>query len=125
VKRALGNPGKRPLSRGALAVAAPCDREPANPEDVFAEFLDTARTWLADSDRTAVNLLRQALEERAALREAVLKGHGNRRELRELDKQIISQLSALGLDPTARSRLGFTEVKAASVLENLVNRKGG
>jgi hypothetical protein len=58
---------------------------------------------------------RETLEERQSLRAAVLAGHGDRKELRALDKQVIEMLSALGFDPTARSRLGLAEVKAAII----------
>jgi phage terminase small subunit len=44
--------------------------------------------------------------------------------LRDLDKQIISQLSLLGFDPAARSRLGLAEVKAQSTLEKLRQNRG-
>lgn len=42
-----------------------------------------------------------------------------RRGLRELDKQIVSNLSLLGFTPSDRSRLGVAEVKAATKLEAL------
>jgi hypothetical protein len=67
----------------------------------------------------AVSMLREALEERHDIRERVMAGSGERRELRDLDKQIISQLSALGFDPTARSRLGVAEVTRVSKLADL------
>jgi hypothetical protein len=46
-----------------------------------------------------------------------------RRGLRELDRQIISNLSLLGFTPSDRSRLGVAEVKAMSKLEELMARK--
>jgi hypothetical protein len=46
-----------------------------------------------------------------------------RRGLRELDRQIVSNLSLLGFSPADRSRLGVAEVKAASKLEELMLRK--
>jgi len=46
-----------------------------------------------------------------------------RRGLRELDRQIVSNLSLLGFSPADRSRLGVAEVKAASKLEELMQRK--
>jgi len=76
-------------------------------------------SWLATTDAMAVSMLREALEERHDIRERVMAGSGERRELRDLDKQIISQLSALGFDPTARSRLGVAEVTRVSKLADL------
>jgi hypothetical protein len=46
-----------------------------------------------------------------------------RRGLRELDRQIISNLSLLGFTPADRSKLGVAEVKAISKLEELQMRK--
>jgi hypothetical protein len=46
-----------------------------------------------------------------------------RRGLRELDRQIISNLSLLGFTPSDRSKLGVAEVKAMSKLEELMARK--
>jgi predicted ATP-grasp superfamily ATP-dependent carboligase len=93
------------------------------PASAFEQIVEQARGWLAGSDGAAVALLRESLEERAELRQAVLSGLGDRKQLRELDKQIIGQLSALGFDPTARARLGFTEVKKASALDELLARR--
>jgi hypothetical protein len=45
-----------------------------------------------------------------------------RRGLRELDRQIVSNLSLLGFTPADRSRLGVAEVKARSKLEELLAR---
>jgi hypothetical protein len=46
-----------------------------------------------------------------------------RRGLRELDRQIVSNLSLLGFTPSDRSRLGVAEVKAKSRLEELMERR--
>jgi hypothetical protein len=43
-----------------------------------------------------------------------------RRGLRELDRQIVSNLSLLGFSPADRSRLGVAEVKAQSKLEKIM-----
>jgi hypothetical protein len=79
------------------------------------------RVWLAATDSTALALLRESLEERAVVRDLVMATQSTdaRKALRDLDKQIIGQLSLLGFDPAARSRLGLAEVKAASTLEKL------
>jgi hypothetical protein len=46
-----------------------------------------------------------------------------RRGLRELDRQIISNLSLLGFTPSDRSRLGVAEVKAKSKLEQMMEAR--
>ncbi|MGH2970160.1 MAG: hypothetical protein ACRDK0_14030 [Solirubrobacteraceae bacterium] len=91
-----------------------------DPASAMERILDEGTAWLARTDSVALAMLREALEERREVRERALSGSVEaRRELRELDKQIISQLSVLGFDPSARARLGLAEVKRASTLDNL------
>lgn len=128
-KRRTGNPGKRPLPGAAtLAVVPAVESEPVDldPVDAMASVLDHGRAWLAGSDALALALLRESIEERAQLRELVVQTGSTdaRKALRDLDKQIISQLSQLGFDPAARSRLGLAEVKAQSTLEKLRQSRG-
>jgi len=71
-------------------------------------------------------LTSEALDERDTLRELVLSEPQNfraRTSLRELDKQLISQLALLGFSPSDRARLGLSEVKKESKLEDLLRRK--
>lgn len=82
-------------------------------------------SWLAVTDSPSLALLRESLEERAVVREAVMGGLTRRSELRELDKQIIIMLGRLGFDPAARSQLGLAEVRVASKLEQLKQRVEG
>lgn len=112
--------------RGGLAAvpSTPPDLVELPAADVMGRILQDGVVWLASTDTVALALVREALEERADVRERALGGSSEaRRELRELDKQIISQLSALGFDPAARSRLGLAEVKARSKLEDLRQRQ--
>jgi hypothetical protein len=45
-----------------------------------------------------------------------------RRGLRELDRQIVSNLSLMGFSPSDRSRLGVAEIKSKSKLQELLER---
>lgn len=128
-KRKLGNPGKRALPNGSALAAVPAiSPEPVDldPTEVMAAVLEAGKPWLATSDLLACVLLRESIEERSSLRELVIQSGSTdaRKALRDLDKQIISQLSQLGFDPAARSRLGLAEVKAASTLEKLRQNRG-
>lgn len=119
-KRRLGNPGRRPLASGAeLALVEPLPTTMADqtPAEAFERVMQAGVHWLATTDAPSVALLRDLLEERGELRAAIDAGLGDRRHLRDLDKQITSLMSCLGFDPAARSRLGLAEVKAASKLE--------
>lgn len=130
-KRALGNPGKRALpdnTVGNLAAVPAVSSEPADldPAAALESVMFAGRVWLAATDSTALSLLRESLEERAVVRDLVMATQSTdaRKALRDLDKQIIGQLSLLGFDPAARSRLGLAEVKAASTLEKLRQSRG-
>jgi len=84
-------------------------------------------TWI--SDKTDIELLLMTCEmvdERWNLRARVMQDMEDskaRRGLRELDRQIVSNLSLLGFTPSDRSRLGVAEVKAKTRLEELLERK--
>lgn len=127
-KRRAGNPGRRPLpDKVTVLKVEPVAAEVVNhydPASLMDSVLAAGGYWLASTDGLAVSLLREAIEERAVLREEVMSGVGSRRDLRELDKQIIAQLSALGFDPVSRGRLGLVEVQSASTLEKLKAARG-
>jgi hypothetical protein len=127
-KRRTGNPGRRPLPSMAQIAAVPAiepDPVDLDPAATLDGVLEHGRAWLASSDTVAVAMLRETLEERSALREIVMATHSPdaRKSLRDIDKQIISELAALGFDPAARSRLGVAEVRAQSTLERLRSGK--
>lgn len=128
-KRRTGNPGKRALAPATnLAVVPSVEADPVDldPVDTIAGVLEAGRVWLAASDTLALALLRESIEERAMLRAILIQTQSTdaRKALRDLDKQIISQLSLLGFDPSARARLGLAEVKAATTLEKLRKSRG-
>lgn len=128
-KRRTGNPGKRKLPGATQLAAVPAiEVAPVDlpPDTTLDAIFDAGRAWLAASDVTAMALLRESLEERAVLRALVMQTQSTdaRKALRDLDKQIIGQLSLLGFDPSARSRLGLAEVKAATTLEKLRKSRG-
>lgn len=128
-KRALGNPGKRALPGGGnLAAVAAIEIDPVDLDPVITleAVFSAGRAWLASTDTVACAMLRESIEERSALRALVMQSQSTdaRKALRDLDKQIIGQLSLLGFDPAARSRLGLAEVKAQSTLEKLRQNRG-
>lgn len=83
-------------------------------------------TWLAEHvDAEQVLILCEQMDERAALRFRVLRDQDwrERAGLRALEAQIMDGLSVLGFNPTERSRLGVAEVKAASTLDRIAERR--
>jgi hypothetical protein len=126
-RRGTLRPGRLP-NGGELAAVVPLaavpDKVPAI--GTLGEVLDHAQPWLAATDVIAVALLRESLEERELLRGQVVAhpSRAGRKALRELDGQIVVQLTVLGLNPTARARLGLAEVKRASTLDRLKASRG-
>jgi hypothetical protein len=130
-KRLLGNPGKRALPQEGSLVLLPSMYEiPETPRplvtkaarDLWERTWSMGQTWLSPSTDIELLLMTcEMIDERWNLRIKVLQDNRpeERRGLRELDKQIINNLSLLGFTPTDRSRLGVAEVKRVSKLEEL------
>jgi hypothetical protein len=112
----------------ALAAVTPIDPAEVPESHTVAEVMDQVLAdgvhWIARTDAPAVMLLRDLLEERAAVRVGAMAGSTeDRKALRDIDKQVISLLGDLGFNPAARARLGLAEVKAKSKLEELRERQ--
>lgn len=129
-KRLLGNPGKRamPSEQNVIALErsdfAP---EPLRPlGELGQEFWDEAwnkgQLWLARTDAWLVQLTAEMFDERESLKEIladrVARGDTeawrDRRQLRDLERSMISNLSLMAYTPVDRSRYGLAEVKAKS-----------
>lgn len=132
-KRLLGNPGKRALPDESDVVLIPQAEgtpEPPRPllkygQELWDRVWSMGATWI--SEKTDIELLMmtcEMIDERWNLRIKVMQTDDSRlrRGLRELDRQIVSNLSLLGFTPSDRSRLGVAEVKARSKLEELLAR---
>ena len=130
-KRALGNLGRRPLpTEGSLVLLPSMYEVPEPPRPIVTEAAKAlwnrtwtmGQTWL--SPQTDIELLLMTCEmvdERWNLRIKVLQDNRpeERKGLRDLERQLIANLSLLGFTPTDRSRLGVAEVKKISKLEAL------
>jgi hypothetical protein len=130
-KRLLGNPGKRALpNQSEIILMTQNDwmPEPTRPllkygQELWDRIWGMGATWV--SDKTDLELLMMTCEmvdERWNLRVKVMQSddHRLRRGLRELDRQIVSNLSLLGFTPSDRARLGVAEIKARSKLQELM-----
>ena len=133
-KRMLGNPGRRPLPESSALVQLNSVTEipePSRPllkygREFWDKIWSMGSTWISfNSDSELLLMTCEMIDERWNLRIKVMQNDEPRlrRGLRELDRQIISNLSLLGFTPSDRSRLGVAEVKAASKLEELKLRK--
>lgn len=134
IKRLTGNPGKRKLPNEREIVLLPAALEAPEPtrpllkygREVWDKVWEVGVNWI--SPNTDIELLLmtcEMIDERWNLRVKVMQTDDAklRRGLRELDKQIINNLSLLGFTPADRSRLGWAEVKAKSKLEELLAKK--
>ena len=133
-KRLLGNPGKRAMpdeNSVVLMQQVESIPEPPRPllkygQDLWDRIWGMAATWVSDtSDLELLTMTCEMVDERWNLRVKVMQSDDPvmRRGLRELDRQIVSNLSLLGFTPSDRSRLGVAEVKAKSKLEELMERR--
>lgn len=121
IKRRRGNPGKRTLPDTTTLTVLPGSKQPmASPlplgplgQQTWDTIWKAAYTWVAESDRIALAMLCQALDERDSLR-ALLEESGDWRDrigLRKLDGQIMDGLARFGFTPADRTRLGVAEVR--------------
>ena len=147
VKRALGNPGQRPLPDAPLPGEglAGVSSVPTPPElgEAGLELWDhvwvAGRTWLApESDRTIITLLCNAQDEAEEIRLRVQSGEIERfyttangqmvthpmvTQLANLRAQMTAWLAAIGFSPADRSRLGLAEVRVRDELDELQRRR--
>lgn len=147
VKRALGNPGHRPLPAAPLpgggmpAVSSVPIPPPLGPSgSALWELVWTAGAqWLSpQADYPLVSMLCQAQDEAEEIRQAIADGSEERyytvgngqkvtsplvSQLKDLRVQITTWLSALGYSPTDRARLGIGEVRVQDELDELEARR--
>lgn len=131
-KRLLGNPGKRAMPSNAqlipMATETPVPSRPLLKygQQLWDKVWDAGVNWI--SPNTDIELLLmtcEMIDERSDLRTKVMATDDStmRKGLRDLDRQLVTNLSLMGFSPSDRSRLGVAEVKAQSKLEELMERK--
>jgi P27 family predicted phage terminase small subunit len=140
-KRKLGNPGKRTLPKASNVVALPpvADAVPQQlgpaGRAVWELVLDQCK-WLAESDRPTLVMTcekfdrRQDFMVRLESSDPVLytdKGYAYPNPLvgmlSSLETELAKLLSALGLTPADRTRMGVAEVKATSAFEEMLAKR--
>lgn len=129
-KRRLGNPGKRALpALSNVVTLSPMVEIPEAPRPLGPAGLalwnrvwPAARHWMSpEIDLEYLLVVCEQLDERVALRIRVLReGQSyDRRDLRDLDRQLLTALGVLGFTPSDRAKLGLAEVKTRTKLEEL------
>jgi hypothetical protein len=105
--------------------------EPARPllkygQELWDRVWESGINWISPNTDLEILLMTcELIDERWNLRVRVMTDNNpkDRRGLRELDRQIVSNLGLLGFTPSDRSRLGVAEVKKMSKLEELMAKK--
>ena len=118
------------LPSNPIAIQAPSE-PPAPPMGLSAggmEFWAIAWQvgWISPaSDKPLAVIIAEQITERDVLRQRVIENNDPRERtgLRELEKQLVTNLGQLGFSPAERSRLGLATVKAETKLEALLRRK--
>jgi len=126
--------GSRHAGKGALldvmpvaSVPEPLRRLDEVGLELWTRTWSLGQTWISqDTDIELLQITCEMSDEREMLREYVLThvdAWHERKALRELDKAIVGNLSLLGFTPTDRMKLGVSQVKAKSKLEELMERR--
>lgn len=127
--------GSRHYNPSPVVYAIPQTTEPPLPsrrlEESGLELWNRAwqlgREWISEkSDLHLLLMTCEQLDERDELRAYVLdniEAWHERAALRQLEKEIASNLSSLGFTPVDRMKLGVAEVVTKSKLEELMERK--
>ena len=134
LKRLLGNPGQRPLPDLATITHLPMMKEiPPAPENLqehgmklWERACGMAITWLSPvSDIDAIYnaaVLADASEAARTKYMATLEANDGRAFV-AINKAYTDSLTSLGFDPISRSRLGVAEVRAATSIDKLLERR--
>lgn len=137
-KRLLGNPGKRALPQNSLELSGlGASPEPLRPlgvvgEAFWVEAWGKGQLWLGRTDAWLVQLTAEMFDEREDLKrilaEKVAANDENvwrdRRQLRDLERSLVTNLSLMAWTPVDRSRYGLAEVKAKSKLADFMEKHG-
>ena len=141
-KRARGNPGKRamPKSDQVEVIEPLTDEAPVRLNNAGAELwhkMNSHAHWLGESDNPAMLMLCEKYDRREMLLAqleneplVLVPENGSRAQpnplvamVDQVEKDIVTLLSLLGMTPTDRSRLGLAEVKKQSTLEKLRSQR--
>lgn len=102
----------------------------------WSQLWTEGRAWLSTPDLHVLTWLCESFDERDAIRAQIAqdgymvegsKGqsrpHPLLAQLRAIEQQMTRWLAACGFDPSARARLGYAEVKRASKLDELMQKR--
>jgi hypothetical protein len=134
IKRLMGNPGGRPLPDLNVITHLPMAREiPEPPESLKQSGLDlwnrswgVAITWLSPvSDIESIKNACHLADANEAARERYMISTepADAKAYVAINKAYTDALTSLGFDPVSRSRLGVAEVRAATSIDKLLEKR--
>jgi hypothetical protein len=107
--------------------SAPPPADDKSGRDFITEVLESgASTWIGVTDLPTLEIARQLWEDRRTARAEYLSHPGDKdaaASYMRITRELVACLSALGLDPAARARLGVAEIKRRSVAEELLAKR--
>jgi hypothetical protein len=134
LKRLMGNPGNHPLPDLNVITHLPMAREiPPAPENLNQSGLDlwnrawgVAITWLSPvSDIESIKNASHLADANEAARERYMISTepADAKAYVAINKAYTDALTSLGFDPVSRSRLGVAEVRAATSIDKLLEKR--
>lgn len=130
VKRLLGSraydPSQEMELHRVVSAPEPLRRLEEAGLELWKKAWELQSTWLKPTDLNLLQMTCEQIDERELLRIYVMENMDawhERAGLRQLEKEIQSNLIQLGFTPQSRQKLGVQEVKARSKLEELMARK--
>ena len=134
IKRLMGNPGGRPLPDLNTISHLPMAREiPTPPENLKQSGLDlwnrawgVAITWLSPvSDIEAIKNSCHLADANEAARDRYMISTepADAKAYVAINKAYTDSLTSLGFDPVSRSRLGVAEVRVATSIDKLLEKR--
>lgn len=134
LKRLMGNPGNHPLPDLNVITHLPMAREiPTPPENLKESGLDLwnrawgiAITWLSPvSDIESVKNAAHLADANEAARDRYMISTepADAKAYVAINKAYTDALTSLGFDPVSRSRLGVAEVRAATSIDKLLEKR--
>ena len=134
IKRLMGNPGGRPLPDLNVISHLPMAKEiPTPPENLNKSGLDlwnrawgVAITWLSPvSDIEAIKNSCHLADANEAARDRYMVSTepADAKAYVAINKAYTDSLTSLGFDPVSRSRLGVAEVRAATSIDKLLEKR--
>jgi hypothetical protein len=134
IKRLMGNPGGRPLPDLNVITHLPMAKEiPTPPENLNKSGLDLwnrawgiAVTWLSPvSDIEAIKNASYLADANEAARERYMISTepADAKAYVAINRAYTDALTSLGFDPVSRSRLGVAEVRTATSIDKLLEKR--